>query len=286
MNNLEITELERDGSPPPYTPGSYDDNQLWTEDFSVPTDEALQATPAVSNDNIHGSHVVARLLPTPPLAVPQLAEHLYYQLFQDGYVINPRQPFQINDDGPSLLGRLRPNHISPPRNVKMLKQAIARLEGFVTSDVDEVYLPPSDEPATNFLRLALDSGAPGSVPTLPINVVIRDGASRLPEPGTATVTPITSTSTLIPPQADHGAESPQDVSPPKGAHKPPGWIEGYIEHDNVQGYSRDGSNVYKLWGDELVFVNNAPVGIWRPGGKIQCYQVVCHADGCSPCMCT
>ncbi|KAF8309649.1 hypothetical protein DL93DRAFT_2158246 [Clavulina sp. PMI_390] len=125
---------------------------------------------------------------TPDLAALSLSNdgrntphhYFYYRLFQDGVPIISHNNFASgsSNDDQELIGRIRPEHIAPPRSVKMLKLYIAKSEGFGANDIQDVYLPDCDTAIEETARLDRSANAPGTDAATPMEVIIREGVSR------------------------------------------------------------------------------------------------------------
>ncbi|KAF8307853.1 hypothetical protein DL93DRAFT_1973805 [Clavulina sp. PMI_390] len=108
---------------------------------------------------------------------------VYYRLFQRGMPLDPFYPSSPlsasrGHDNNARLGRVRPEHIAPPRTAKNLKAHIATVEGLTASDIEEIFFPNADVPMAEEERLNFSADAVGTDPAAPIEVIVRDKAYR------------------------------------------------------------------------------------------------------------
>ncbi|KAF8309622.1 hypothetical protein DL93DRAFT_1705524 [Clavulina sp. PMI_390] len=117
---------------------------------------------------------------SPPPSTIRESQYLYYRLYQDGGPLGSYRKFGPDDNERSeLIGRLLVDDIPPPRTIRNLKRYIARLEGFIGPQVEDILLSSASregEEDTTFLEFS--TYAPGCDFTHPVHVIILDGARR------------------------------------------------------------------------------------------------------------
>ncbi|KAF8307265.1 hypothetical protein DL93DRAFT_2159585 [Clavulina sp. PMI_390] len=110
-----------------------------------------------------------------PLQTPELAQYLYYQLFQSDQTI---PSYYSSDTGNPAVGKILRISIAPPKTFGVFRRGIARLEGFEAPDALNVYLPESDNPVPEANRISFIPGAPGTLADDPLSIIIVFSAER------------------------------------------------------------------------------------------------------------